>query len=186
MGSIAAPANPCLRISIALRATWERTSSQNGWAKASFGSVNLPLCTQNAAQETSGGPSKYEVGEFEPYRHQRHVVRASHTAGDEMAECERRQHLARGGEVHLRAHQHHGIILAGIVARDVVQARGRYRHRLLAARPRPDGLDDELLCVAQQRRQIIDLFRRVQLDDAVARRVADIHHHPAKALTDGR
>ncbi len=58
IGSIAAPKKPCRRMSMAFAATRSRTVFQNGWAKQSCGSERTPSCAENAAQLTSGGPSK--------------------------------------------------------------------------------------------------------------------------------
>ena len=60
-GSIPGPKNPWRRRSSDLADTLVRTYSQYGWSNGSAGSVSLPFLTQNARQETIGGPSKKDV-----------------------------------------------------------------------------------------------------------------------------
>ena len=54
------------------------------------------------------------------HRHEWHVVRTAHAAGHEMPGGEWGQNLARRRKVHLHTHQHHRVVLAGVLAGDVV------------------------------------------------------------------
>ena len=108
-------------------------------------------------------------------------MRAAHAAGDEVADRERRQDFAGRREVHLHAHQHDRVVLARVLAGDVVQARGRHRRRLLAGRARPDRFDDVALGIAQERGDVVEILGRVEFDDAVAVGAVHVHDHEAEA-----
>ena len=56
--------------------------------------------------------------------HERAIVRAAHPALDNPGIAERLQHFAHGGEIVLRAHDHHRIVLAHVLAGDKRKAFG--------------------------------------------------------------
>src|SRR6266702_6013491 len=83
-------------------------------------------------------------------RHERPVVAAAAEAGDVMGQAERREHFAGGRELALHADQHDRVVLAGVLARDVVQPGGGDDGRDLSGRAGPDRLNHEAMVVAQE------------------------------------
>src|SRR5581483_4556940 len=100
---------------------------------------------------------------------------AAHRAGNVMADPVGRQDLAGGGEVALTAHQRHRVVLAGVGAGDVVEARGRNHRGDVVVGAAAYRLDHEPLVVAQQAGDIVQLLGRVEFDHAVALGVVDVH-----------
>ena len=168
MGSMAGPKKPWRRMPMDLSATVSRTRFQNGCANASTGSVNRPSCMAKAAQVITGGAVEVADAGLERHRHQGHLMRATHSPSDVRADGEGRQHLAGGGEILLDPHQHHRVVLAGVLACNVMQARGGRHHRLLAAGERPHRFHHIALGVVQQRRNLVQFFRGRELNDPIA------------------
>lgn len=89
------------------------------------------------------------------------------------------QNLAGGREVLL--HPHHRIILAGVLAGDVVQPLGADRRGLVAVVPAPDRFHHVTVVVPQQGGQIIENLGSAQLGPVVFG-VVDVLDAKAEAL----
>jgi hypothetical protein len=101
---------------------------------------------------------------------------------DVMADAIGREDFAGRGEIALGADEADRVVLGGVGAGDIVQARGRDHGPEVVVGAAANRLDDEALVVAEQAGDIVELLGRIELDDAIALGVIDVHDGEGEAL----
>jgi hypothetical protein len=127
-------------------------------------------------------PVEIGDGGIQRTRHQRPGMASSHETGDVMTDLERRENLPGGRELSLDTDQGHGVVLAGVFARDMVETRRRHGRRLASRAAGMNAFDDVSFVVPEKSGDVIKLFGSVELNDLVFLGMVDVDDGEGESL----